>query len=72
MFQFLNLLHDHTDRNAESIVMENGKTLLDAKGDIFGDSEVVESSRFLPYMMGETLENWRRAGSRYFHVSAAT
>ena len=58
MFQFLNLLHDHTDRIAESIVMENGKTLLDAKGDIFRGLEVVESSCFLsPYMMGETLEN---------------
>lgn len=58
MFKFLNLLHDHTDRIAESIVMENGKTLLDAKGDIFRGLEVVESSCFLsPYMMGETLEN---------------
>eukprot|EP00943_MAST-04B_sp_MAST-4B-sp1_P007076 g7076.t1 len=58
MHQFLNLLHENTDRIAESIVLENGKTLADAKGDIFRGLEVVESSCFLsPYMMGETLEN---------------
>ena len=58
MFKFLNLLHENTDRIAESIVKENGKTLVDAKGDIFRGLEVVESSCSLtPYMMGETLEN---------------
>src|SRR5688572_13134692 len=42
MFDLHRLVVKHTDELAESIVAENGKTLTDAKGDVFRGQEVVE------------------------------
>lgn len=60
------LIVDHTDELAESIVRENGKTLVDAKGDVFRGLEVVEFACGAgSHMMGETLENLSRGVDTY-------
>ena len=41
--QLQQLIRDHTEELAASITLEQGKTLQDAKGDIFRGLEVVES-----------------------------
>lgn len=52
------LIEQHTDEIANSIVKENGKTIVDAKGDVFRGYEVVEyASRISADLMGETVEN---------------
>jgi len=64
MFKFLQLLNENTDEIAAEITRENGKTLADARGDIFRGVEVVETSCSLaPYIMGETLENLAQGGA---------
>jgi len=58
MFKLQQLIVEHTDEIAKSIVQEQGKTFADAKGDVFRGLEVVElacSSASL--QMGETIEN---------------
>lgn len=42
LFSFHHLIRKHEDELVESIVRENGKTVADAKGDIFRGLEVVE------------------------------
>lgn len=55
------LVVKHTDELAASIVEENGKTLVDAKGDVFRGLEVCEyASGISSHLMGETLENLSR------------
>lgn len=55
------LIHKNEDRLVESIVRENGKTVTDAKGDVFRGLEVVEyASSVGSQMMGETLEGVSR------------
>lgn len=50
------LIRKHTDRIAESIVTEQGKTFADAKGDVFRGLQVVEHACSIPtLMMGEKL-----------------
>mmetsp|Transcript_51153 Transcript_51153/g.123498 ORF Transcript_51153/g.123498 Transcript_51153/m.123498 type:complete len:557 (-) Transcript_51153:59-1729(-) len=64
MLKFQQSIRDHTDELAYLITLENGKTLADAKGDIFRGLEVVESSCWIaPHMMGESLQGLAQGGS---------
>jgi malonate-semialdehyde dehydrogenase (acetylating)/methylmalonate-semialdehyde dehydrogenase len=57
-FKLQALIREHTDELAKSITIEQGKTLQDAKGDVFRGLEVVESACNMgTHLMGETLEN---------------
>lgn len=56
MLKYQSLIRDNTDALAYWITLENGKTLADAKGDIFRGLEVVETCcNMADKMMGETL-----------------
>eukprot|EP00563_Minutocellus_polymorphus_P002140 CAMPEP_0181047976 /NCGR_PEP_ID=MMETSP1070-20121207/15175_1 /TAXON_ID=265543 /ORGANISM="Minutocellus polymorphus, Strain NH13" /LENGTH=548 /DNA_ID=CAMNT_0023126701 /DNA_START=159 /DNA_END=1805 /DNA_ORIENTATION=- len=58
MLKYQDLIRRYTDDIADLITLEQGKTLTDAKGDIFRGLEVVESACYLgPSLMGETLGN---------------
>lgn len=58
MMNLQRLIRDHTDELAHSITIEQGKTLADAKGDVFRGLEVVEHTcGAASLMMGETLGN---------------
>lgn len=55
-FKLQSLIRDHTDELALSITNEQGKTIQDAKGDVFRGLEVVESTCAAGHLlMGETL-----------------
>jgi len=61
MLKLQDLVVQHTEELADSIVLENGKTLVDARGDVFRGLEVVEySSGIGSQLMGETMENLSR------------
>lgn len=56
MFELQALVRQHSDKIAESITAEQGKTLPDAKGDVFRGLQVVEHSCSIPtLLMGENL-----------------
>ena len=58
MMTYQSLLKKHQDEIAEILSQENGKTLEDAKGDVWRGIEVVEQAANIPsLLMGETLEN---------------
>lgn len=58
MFKFKALLEDHFEELAELIVVENGKTLNEARGSVRRGIECVEVATGIPsLMMGETLED---------------
>ena len=58
MMAYQSLLKQHQDEIAEILSKENGKTLEDAKGDVWRGIEVVEQAANIPsLLMGETLEN---------------
>lgn len=58
MLKLQHLIREHTEEIAESITLEQGKTLADARGDVFRGLEVVEHTcNTASLMMGETLEN---------------
>jgi len=58
MRKLADLIQQNTEEIAESIVRENGKTIVDARGDVFRGYEVVEyASRISADLMGETVEN---------------
>lgn len=58
MHKFEGAIRDSTDELAKIITLEQGKTIADAKGDIFRGLEVVEIACNIPGMaMGETLPN---------------
>lgn len=58
MFKLQELIRKHTDELARSVTMEQGKTIPDAKGDVFRGLEVVEvACGIAPFLMGETIEN---------------
>jgi len=59
MMNFAQIIRDRTEELAQIITLENGKTLADARGDIFRGLEVVEttSSAIVRDMMGSSLEN---------------
>jgi len=60
------LIRDHTEELAHSITTEQGKTLADARGDVFRGLEVVESTCGLGnLLMGETLGNLARGLDSY-------
>ncbi|MBW0491231.1 hypothetical protein O181_030946 [Austropuccinia psidii MF-1] len=57
MLKFQALIKEHSDDLAKSIVLEQGKTFLDAKGDVHRGVQVIESACGLPqFLMGEKLE----------------
>lgn len=61
MFNFVNLINTHMDELAKSITTEQGKTLVDARGDVFRGLECVEhATSFTSLSMGETIENVAR------------
>ena len=58
MFEYQKLLKDNTEEIAKLITHEHGKTLVDARGDVFRGYEVVESTTsYSSHLLGETLEN---------------
>ena len=57
-FKLQQLVRDNTETLAQLIILEGGKTLADAKGDVFRGLEVVEACCNVGVlMMGETVEN---------------
>ncbi|MDX5300035.1 MAG: CoA-acylating methylmalonate-semialdehyde dehydrogenase, partial [Gammaproteobacteria bacterium] len=61
MLRYQHLLKAHHDELAELLARETGKTLADAKGDVWRGIEVVEHAANIPsLMMGETVENVAR------------
>jgi malonate-semialdehyde dehydrogenase (acetylating)/methylmalonate-semialdehyde dehydrogenase len=58
MFNLQHLIRKHTDELAANVTLEQGKTLGDARGDVFRGLEVVEQACATGhFMQGETLEN---------------
>lgn len=58
MLKLQSLIREHTEAIAHSITMEQGKTLADARGDVFRGLEVVETTcNLAPSIMGETMQN---------------
>jgi len=58
MFKLQQLVVANTDELAANITLENGKTLADARGDVFRGQEVVESAcNIAALTMGETQNN---------------
>lgn len=56
MLKLQQAIRDHTEELAYLITLENGKTLADARGDVFRGLEVVESACWMaPGMMGESM-----------------
>ncbi|OQR87910.1 methylmalonate-semialdehyde dehydrogenase, mitochondrial precursor [Achlya hypogyna] len=56
MLKLQALVREHTEELAHSITKEQGKTLADARGDVFRGLEIVEASCGIGnHMMGETL-----------------
>jgi malonate-semialdehyde dehydrogenase (acetylating)/methylmalonate-semialdehyde dehydrogenase len=69
MMRFGNLLKEHQTEIAEIICQELGKTLEDAKGDVWRGIEVVEQAANIPsLMMGETVENVARSIDTYSYI----
>ena len=57
-FKYAQLIRDNTEALAALITKEQGKTLADARGDVFRGLEVVEHACSTPSLiMGETAEN---------------
>lgn len=58
MLEYQKLLKDNSEELAKLITLEHGKTLVDARGDVFRGTEIVEScASFASHLQGETLEN---------------
>jgi malonate-semialdehyde dehydrogenase (acetylating)/methylmalonate-semialdehyde dehydrogenase len=65
-FDLHRLIRTNEDEIVQSIVAENGKTAIDAKGDVFRGLEVVEYAAGAGNaIMGETLENLARGVDTY-------
>ena len=57
MFRFVQLIKDNHDRLAASIVLEQGKTFADARGDVLRGLQVAEAAIGAPELLkGEVLE----------------
>mmetsp|Transcript_597 Transcript_597/g.2119 ORF Transcript_597/g.2119 Transcript_597/m.2119 type:complete len:528 (-) Transcript_597:1152-2735(-) len=66
MFKLQQAIRDNMDELAAIITAEQGKTLQDAKGDVFRGLEVVEQACGMPnFMMGETVGNVSRGIDTY-------
>jgi len=58
MLKYQQILKDNEMDIAKMITEEHGKSIIDAKGDVFRGYEVVEhAASFTSLMMGETVEN---------------
>lgn len=69
MMRYQQLLKDHHDEIATVLSQETGKTLADAKGDVWRGIEVVEQAMNVPsMMMGETAENVARGIDTYSYI----
>lgn len=56
MMDYQRLIRDSTEELAAWICLENGKTLSDARGDVFRGLEVVESAcHMVPHLLGDSL-----------------
>jgi acyl-CoA reductase-like NAD-dependent aldehyde dehydrogenase len=56
MLEFQRLIRENTNELAGLITLENGKTIADAKGDVFRGLEVVESAcQVAPLLLGDSL-----------------
>ncbi|NSL87137.1 CoA-acylating methylmalonate-semialdehyde dehydrogenase [Chitinophaga sp. Mgbs1] len=67
--KYQHLLKQHQNEIAEILSRENGKTFLDAMGDVWRGIEVVEHACNIPtLMMGETVENVARGVDTYSYV----
>jgi acyl-CoA reductase-like NAD-dependent aldehyde dehydrogenase len=65
-FKLQHLIREYTEELAVSITTEQGKTLQDARGDIFRGLEVVESACAMGHLtMGESAENLSRGLDTY-------
>lgn len=61
MLRYQHLLKEHHDELGELLAKETGKTIADAKGDVWRGIEVVEqAANVAALMMGETVENVAR------------
>mmetsp|Transcript_18716 Transcript_18716/g.72210 ORF Transcript_18716/g.72210 Transcript_18716/m.72210 type:complete len:518 (-) Transcript_18716:58-1611(-) len=66
MFRLRDLVEKNTEEIAESITREQGKTIIDARGDVFRGLEVVEAAcGIASTMMGETIENVSKGMDTY-------
>ena len=66
IMKYLELIQQHKEDIARNIVDENGKTLGDARGDVFRGIEVVEySTGIASQLMGETMEQLSRCIDTY-------
>jgi len=66
MFKLQHSIREHWDELAHSITLEQGKTVADAKGDVFRGLEVVEQAcNMAATQMGETAENLARSLDSY-------
>jgi malonate-semialdehyde dehydrogenase (acetylating)/methylmalonate-semialdehyde dehydrogenase len=69
MMRYQQLLKEHHEEIATILSSETGKTLADAKGDVWRGIEVVEQAINIPsMMMGETAENVARGIDTYSYV----
>ncbi|NRQ42187.1 CoA-acylating methylmalonate-semialdehyde dehydrogenase [Rheinheimera sp. YQF-2] len=69
MMRFAHLLKEHQGEIADIICRELGKTVEDAKGDVWRGIEVVEQAANIPsLMMGETVENVARSIDTYSYI----
>ena len=69
MLRYQDLLKKHHDELAEILAKENGKTFVDAQGDVWRGIEVVEhAANVASLMMGETVENVARNIDTYSYV----
>ncbi len=61
LFRYRQLLEEHFEELARSVTLENGKTLVEARGSVRRGIEVVEFACGIPaLMMGQSLENVAR------------
>ena len=63
LFRLKNLLEEHFEEIARTLVMENGKTLADARGEIRRGIENVEVACGIPTLMQGTPSRTSRAAS---------
>ncbi|CAK7207304.1 aldehyde dehydrogenase (NADP(+)) ald6 [Sporothrix eucalyptigena] len=67
MFKFVALIREHWDRLAASIVLEQGKTVADARGDVLRGLQVAEAACAVPELLkGEVLEVARDMETRSY------
>ncbi len=69
MLRYQHLLKKHHDEIAEILAKENGKTFVDAQGDVWRGIEVVEhAANIASLLMGETVENVARSIDTYSYM----